>query len=187
MSFGARRRSFSSSRGSGSTLEAGPPGSPAAVEAARAAALKLLDRSRRTRSDLARRLRDAGHAPASVDEVLRRLEAVGLVDDVEYARAYLAGRWNRRSAGWRRLELALRQRGIATEDIGAARARLEADSGPADEVSLASRVIGQTARRYARLDPAARRQRLYALLARRGFDADTIRQALEMPSEEPEP
>jgi SOS response regulatory protein OraA/RecX len=42
-------------------------------------------------------------------------------------------------------------------------------------------VLAQTARRYERLDPAGRRQRLYALLARRGFDADTIRQALEMP------
>ena len=46
--------------------------------------------------------------PAAIDEVLDRLAAVGLVDDVEYARAWLAGRWGRRSAGWRRLEQELR-------------------------------------------------------------------------------
>jgi SOS response regulatory protein OraA/RecX len=48
-------------------------------------------------------------------------------------------------------------------------------------VALARRVIGQSARRLERLDPRVRRQRLWALLARRGFDADVIEQALREP------
>src|SRR5690349_9733603 len=48
----------------------------------REAALRLLDRQRRTRSDLARRLRDKGFASGSIDPVLDRLTEVGLVDDV---------------------------------------------------------------------------------------------------------
>jgi regulatory protein len=146
--------------------------------AAREAALRLLERTRRTGSDLARRLRDKGYAPAIITPVIERLIEVGLVDDVEYARAFLAERWGRRAAGWRRLEQELKRRGIAGEHIAAARARLEEREGAVSEVEGARKAIAQAARRYASLDPRTRRQRLYALLARRGFDSDTIQAAL---------
>jgi regulatory protein len=146
--------------------------------AAREAALKLLERTRRTRSDLARRLREKGYASAVIEPVLARLAEVGLVDDVEYARAFLEARARRRTAGRRRLEQDLRARGVSADDIAAARARLEEREGHEDETAGARRVIAQAARRYAKLDPRARRQRLYALLMRRGFDGDTIEAAL---------
>jgi regulatory protein len=148
------------------------------VDAAREAALALLERTRRTRADLRRRLREKGYGEAAVAAVLDRLAEVGLVDDAEYARAWLAGRWGRRMAGWRRLEADLRRRGIAPEDVAAARAALEREQGGADEVAGARRAIAQAERRYATLEPRVRRQRLYALLARRGYDSDTIERAL---------
>lgn len=147
-------------------------------EAAREAALRLLERTRRTRSELVRRLRDKGYAAEAIEHVVSRLEGVGLVNDVEYARAWLAGRWGRRMAGWRRLEMDLRKRGIGSDDIAAARQSLEEAGGAADEVANARRAIAQAERRYASLDPRVRRQRLYALLSRRGFDPDTIAEAL---------
>ena len=148
------------------------------LEAAREAALRLLERTRRTRSDLARRLREKGFVPEVTEQVLERLAGVGLVDDVEYGRAWLAERWGRRPAGWRRLEQELRMRGVSAEDIARARSRLEEEQGGADEVAAARKVVAQAERRYRSLDPRVRRQRLYALLARRGFDGDTIEQAL---------
>ncbi len=145
----------------------------------REAALKLLERTRRTRGELVRKLREKGFAAPAINEVLDRLAGVGLVDDAEYARAWLRGRWGRRAAGWRKLEMGLRGRGIHPEDIARGRALLEAEMGPADEVTAARRVLGQVERRYAKLDPRVRQQRLYALLARRGFDGDVIRAALK--------
>jgi regulatory protein len=147
-------------------------------EAAREAALRLLDRTRRTRADLARRLREKGYDAAVSEQVLDRLAGVGLVDDVEYALAYLTERWGRRTAGRRRLEQDLWKRGVSREDVAQAFARFAEAQGPADEVRLARRVASQAARRYAALDPRVRRQRLYALLVRRGFDGDVIEQAL---------
>jgi regulatory protein len=149
-------------------------------EAVREAALRLLERTRRTRSDLTRRLRDKGYDPAVVDTILERLTGVGLVDDVEYARAFLAGRWGRRAAGWRVLENDLRRRGVSADDIAAARAGFEAERGDVDEVAGAVRAIEQAARRYAKLEPRVRRQRLWALLSRRGFDGETIEAALRV-------
>lgn len=151
--------------------------------ACREAALRLLERQRRTRSDLERRLREKGYADATAVEVLDRLAAVGLVDDIEYARAFMAGRRSRRSAGARRIEQELRARGVGAEDIAAAAARLDAEQGGMDELAAARRVIGQAARRLQGLEPRLRRQRLYALLGRRGFDADVIRRALDLPEE----
>jgi regulatory protein len=154
---------------------------PADPVACREAALRLLDRSRRTRADLAGRLREKGHATEVIEPVLDRLAQVGLVDDAEYARAWLAGRWGRRAAGWTRLRQELRGRGVSDDDIEAARTRLAEHEGRgADEVETARRVVSQAARRYASLEPRVRQQRLYALLARRGFDGDTIRRALAL-------
>jgi len=167
--------------GASATLAPERASDPAAV---REAALKLIERMRRTRSDLTKRLRDKGYAAPVVEEILDRLSAVGLVDDVEYARAFLRGRWGRRAAGWRRLEQDLRGRGISADDVASARLSLEADIGAVDEVGAARRVIEQAERRYARLDPRMRRQRLYALLQRRGFDSDVIRRALALPDAE---
>lgn len=151
--------------------------------ACREAALRLLERQRRTRSDLERRLRDKGYAGPAIGEVLDRLAAVGLVDDVEYARAFMAGRRARRSAGARRIEQELRARGVSADDIEAASARLDAEQGGMDEVAAACKVVAQAERRSRGLEPRLRRQRLYALLARRGFDGDVIRRALDLPQE----
>jgi len=158
-----------------------PAAEPIADPAAtREAALRLLERTRRTRCDLARRLRDKGFALATVEEVLDRLEQVGLVDDVEYARAFLAGRWGRRPSGLRRLEQQLRAKGVGDEAVAAARALIEEREGVVDELTAARRVVEQAARRYAKLEPRVRQQRLYALLSRRGFDGDVIRRALAL-------
>jgi regulatory protein len=152
-------------------------GDPAAC---REAALKLLERTRRTRSDLERRLRDKGFAAPVVAGVLDRLAELGLVDDVEFARAWLAGRWGRRPSGWRRLQLELRAKGIAEADVLKARELLTERGGAPDEVASAAKLVEHARRRTARLDPRVERQRLYALLARHGYDSDTIRRALEL-------
>jgi regulatory protein len=150
------------------------------LDACREAALRLLERTRRTRSDLMRRLRDKGYDPAVIGQVIERLAGVGLIDDVEYARAYLAGRWGRRAAGWRVLENDLRRRGVSPDDIAAARAGFELERGGVDELAGALRAIEQAARRYVKLEPRVRRQRLWGMLARKGFDGETIEAALRM-------
>lgn len=148
--------------------------------ACREAALKLLERTRRTRSDLERRLKDKGFAPATVGEVVARLVEVGLVDDAEFARAWLAGRWGRKPSGWRRLQQELRGKGISDDDIERARTQLAERGSAPDEVASAAKLIAKARRRYAALEPHVQRQRLYALLARHGYDSDTIRRALEL-------
>jgi len=71
---------------------------------------------------------------------------------------------------------------VTPADVAGAFERLaEEDPGARDEVEGARRAVAQAERRYRALDPQLRRRRLYALLARRGFDPDTIAAALEAP------
>ena len=153
--------------------------------ACREAALKLLERTRRTRLDLSRRLTDKGYQPGVIDAVIERLTEVGLVDDAEYARAWLSGRWGRRPSGWRRLQQELRMKGVSDDDVEKARELLAERSSAPDETESAAKLVAQARRRYARLEPRVQERRLYALLARRGYDGDTIRRvlALEAPLE----
>jgi len=102
---------------------------------------------------------------------------------VEFARAWLAGRWGRKPSGWRRLEQELRAKGVSQEDAERARAQLEDRGAAPDEVASAAKLVAQARHRYAKLEPHVQRQRLYALLARRGYDGAVIRRALEI--EEP--
>ena len=146
----------------------------------REAALKLLERTRRTRRDLERRLKEKDFDAATIATTLDRLTEVGLIDDVEYARAWLAGRWGRKPSGWRRLVQELRAKGISEEDAERARELLSERGSAPDEVGSAAKLVAQARKRYARLEPQAQRQRLYALLARRGYDSDVIRRALEL-------
>ena len=53
-----------------------------------------------------------------------------------------------------------------------------------DEAASARRLIEQARRRYAKDDPRKQQQKLYALLARRGFDGETIRRALALRDDE---
>ena len=146
----------------------------------REAALKLLERTRRTRRDLERRLKEKDFDTATIASTLDRLTEVGLIDDVEFARAWLAGRWGRKPSGWRRLVQELRAKGISEEDAERARELLSERGSAPDEVGSAAKLVAQARKRYARLEPQAQRQRLYALLARRGYDSDVIRRALEL-------
>ncbi len=154
------------------------------VGACREAALKLLERARRTQSDLAARLAEKSYTPETIAEVLERLVAVGLVDDTEYARAFLAGRWGRKPAGWRRLQQELRGKGVGDEAVTAARGIIEAREGAIDEVAIAAKLVAQARRRYAKLDPRKQQQRLYALLVRRGYSGEVIRAALALREDE---
>ena len=146
----------------------------------REAALKLLERTRRTRRDLERRLKEKDFDAATIATTLDRLTEVGLVDDVEYARAWLAGRWGRKPSGWRRLEQELRAKGVSQEHAQRARELLSERGNAPDEIESAAKLVAQARKRYARLEPQVQRQRLYALLARRGYDGDIIRRALEL-------
>ena len=166
------------------------------VEKAREAALRLLDRSRKTRRDLARKQIEREHGPEAVTAALDRLARAGLVDDVEYAKAFVRSKLARRAVALRVVRQELKRRGVSDPDAEQALAELDAESlvdetqrgdagaalrrlGGAGERARAERALAPLWRRHRALEPRERRARCAAAMARRGFDYGTVAEALD--------
>jgi len=140
---------------------------------AREAALRLLAVRARTRSELSGRLRRKGYDEAVVGAVVEGLAAAGLIDDRAFAELWADERMRLRPVGRRRLSQELRLKGVPQR---VADEVLERAYGDNPEYELALRVARARARRSA---PGARtRERLFALLLRRGFTRATAAEAV---------
>lgn len=136
-------------------------------------ALGLLAVRSRSRRELRSRLLRAGFDEAEVDDVLVRLEAVGLVDDQAFARDYVVHSLSVRRAGRRAMTSALFAKGIDRDTIE--RTIQELDTG--DEEARALELARERSARLRGLDRQAAFRRLVSFLCRRGYDPSVARRA----------
>ena len=120
----------------------------------------------RTRSQLTRYLQDHQLDAAAVARAVALMEDYGYIDDASYAREF--ARQQGAKYGGRAIAYKLTQRGI---DPSLAKKAME--EIPEEERRAAiCRVIEQLKRKYAGLDEAKKRQRIYAAMLRKGFAYD---------------
>ena len=164
----------------GSGIAAGDDIGPEKLEAlrgkaqqgrAREKALRLLTMRDHSREELRRKLErsiDAGTA----EEAVGRMEELGLIDDEAYAARYARELIGRRNFGRRRAVFELCRRGV---DKAMAEQAVEAVDG--DPLRRAEQFLRG---KYPQgLPDEAARRRAGAALARRGFDWEDIRRAIE--------
>jgi regulatory protein len=142
-------------------------------------ALNLLAFQARSARDLRRRLMQKGEPESHVDAAIARLTASGLLDDASYARQLARSKVESQGASRRRLQQEMFRRGVAREVGDEAIAEVFEDEA-VDESEMIERVARKKLRSLVRLDPDARRRRLYAFLARRGYESEDIRRALQV-------
>ena len=111
---------------------------------------------------------------ADADDAIRRLVDNGLLDDEKFAEQYARSKMLSTGASKRRLTQDLYRKGIKGDVASTAIANVIAD----EEIDTAA-VIDQVARKklaqLGDLEPLALRRRLFAFLARRGYDIDEIK------------
>jgi len=153
--------------------------------AADAAALATYDRAvnmlaarARSATDLRRQLVRKGEPAPLVDAAIARLQAAGFLDDAAYARAFTRSKALGSGASRRRVQQELTRKGVARDVADEAIAEVF-DEEEIDEGASLDRLVQKRLRSLGRLDPAVRDRRLWSFLARRGFDADAIRKAIE--------
>lgn len=105
-------------------------------------------------------------------EVIRRLRAASLLDDLDFARTWVASRRALKSTSKRRLRLELLQKHVPGDVVDQVLAEDETD----ERASLRE-LIAKKRRRY------PDDQKLMAYLARQGFRYDDIKSVLEEPEE----
>jgi regulatory protein len=137
--------------------------------------LTALERRRRTRRDLEAILSRKGFGPQVAAQVLDRLTEVGLIDDLEYARVYLERRAGSRPRGARFLKAELLAKGVPPEAAEQALGERVAAVDPVDE---AMRALNPWLLRNRGIGVAEERRKIWQILARWGFSAETIENVL---------
>lgn len=147
---------------------------PRPDDSAHAYALRLLTARAYSTRELQRRLARRGISQTESNTVVGNLTRSGLLDDARYAEQFARGKIVNDSASPRRVALLLARKGIERTVADAAVARVVEDER-IDPVVAAERVAKRKLASLEGLDPRVARQRLYAYLARRGYDVDVIR------------
>jgi regulatory protein len=141
-------------------------------------ALNLLTARQYTARNLRRKLVQKGFAADDADAAIERLIGNGLLDDGRYAAAFARGKLLGQGASKRRIRQQLYQRGIQGDVADAAIEAVIED----ESIDLEA-VVEEDARKklasLGGLEPLIVRRRLYAHLARRGYDIDEINRVMK--------
>ncbi|HID94304.1 MAG TPA: hypothetical protein EYP60_09460 [bacterium (Candidatus Stahlbacteria)] len=135
---------------------------------AKEVALNLLSYRMRTKRELIERLKRKGFETEPIDDAIRELETIGLVNDLEFTRAWLREKGS--SYGSWRIKNELVKKGIAKETIEKVLEELKPD-----EVEVAKNLINKWIRTHKYLSEDVLKRRLFGFLVRKGISYDTIK------------
>ena len=137
-------------------------------------ALNLLSARPYATRALHRKLIQKQYSAADADDAIRRLVDNGLLDDAKYAEQYARSKILSTGASKRRLQQDLYRKGIKGDLATNAIANV-LESEEIDPVAVLDRVAKKKLASMGDLEPMILRRRLFAFLARRGYDVDSIK------------
>jgi regulatory protein len=140
-------------------------------------ALNMLAFRGRSSAELTRALVRKGAERSIVDHAIARLQEQGLLDDAAFAQSFARAKVLGANQSRRRVQQHLARKGVAREVSDAAIAAVFEEEG-IDQREMVEAVARKKIRSLNKLDPSVQKRRLYAFLARRGFDAEDIRAAM---------
>ena len=147
-------------------------------------ALNLLTFRARSARELQRRLVQKGVTAERAHRVITKLREVGLIDDADFARQLTRSKMSA-GASRRRVHQELFKRGVSREVADEAVEQVVELEGLSDAESI-ERIARKKWRSLASVDELTRRRRLFACLARRGFDSDDVSRVVHQLSGETE-
>lgn len=134
---------------------------------ARTICLRQLTLAPRTRAQLADTLAKRGIPDEVADGVLSRFGEVGLIDDAQFAQAWVSSRHHGRGLARRALSVELHRRGVDSETAKDAVDALD----PETEEQTARRLVRRRLAALQSVEPQVRQRRLLGMLARKGYPA----------------
>ena len=138
----------------------------------------MLEARARGINELRRLLIKKGEPEGDVDAAIERLKSSGILDDANFARQLTRSKAIGAGLSRRRIGQELAKRGVSREISDQAIESVFDDEG-IDEAASIDRVARKKLRMLTKVDDATRRRRLYAFLARRGYDHDDISRVLQ--------
>jgi regulatory protein len=141
-------------------------------------AMNLLAFRARSSSELARALQRKGEDKGDVEWAIARLSEQGLIDDAAFARSFARSKVVEGKQSRRRVQQGLARKGVSRSLSDEAIDTVIEEEG-VDQLAIVEEAARKKLRSLSGLDAPVQRRRLYGFLARRGYDLDDIRRALE--------
>lgn len=147
---------------------------------ARDAAMRLLSHRARSERELRDRLKQKGLSPEGIKKVLDSLTQSGLVNDLEFARAFAHDKLLKKPIGKSMLKQRLREKGISKEVIEQVLSEVY-EKVKEDEyaVELARSRYERFRSTFEGLEPMKRKKKLSDYLAHRGFEWEAVAKAVK--------
>ena len=145
------------------------------LSAAQTIALNALAPRAKSRGELASHLKRRGVEDLAAVVVLDKLEKSGLVNDLEFARAWADSRMRAKNLSKRVIAGELREKGVSAELIAIALDEIDNDL----EYRAALELGMRKARSLKRFDDETRQRRLISALQRKGFNFSVISAVLK--------
>ena len=137
-------------------------------------ALNLLSARPYATRALHRKLIQKEYSAADADDAIRRLVDNGLLNDAKFAEQYARSKILSTGASKRRLQQDLFRKGIKG-DVATTAIASVFESEEIDPAAVVERVAKKKLAQLSGLEPLVVRRRLFAFLARRGYDVDEIK------------
>jgi len=142
-------------------------------------ALNLLAARPYSSSALRRKLGQKEYEAADADDAIRRLLDNGLLNDAKFAEQFARSKMLSTGASKRRLTQDLYRKGIKGDVANAAIGNVLADED-IDAAAMIERVARKKLAQLGNLESLVVRRRLFAFLARRGYDLDEIKRVVSL-------
>jgi regulatory protein len=136
-------------------------------------ALNMIALRARAGAELRRLLIRKGEPSEFVDVAIERLIRASFLDDASFAKQFARSKAVGSGLSRRRVQQELARRGVARDVADAAITAVFSEE-EVDEQGTLERVARKKMKSLERLDTTVQRRRLYAFLARRGYDSDEI-------------
>ena len=127
-----------------------------------------------SRAELESKLLRCDYRPQLVELVLFKLEQQHLLDDSDFAQQWVEARTNRK-LGRQRIAMELRRKGVSQEEAETALSSVDDEDQLENATALAEKAFARAKRDE---DPRKTAQRIQAMLARRGYSWDIVREAV---------
>lgn len=137
-------------------------------------ALWLLGKRAYTEKGLRDKLKSKKYFASDIEIVIKFCKDQRFINDIEYAKSFIRTRDICSPRGKHLLRLELLRKGISRDDIDKVFDDEEVVSR--SEIDLARELVRRKARQYDTLSKEKKYQKLFGLLARRGFDLDIIKE-----------
>ena len=143
-------------------------------------AFRLLNFRMRSRIEMTARLQRREFSQEIISAVINDLEKIGLIDDEKFAQAFASDRLNLALKGKRLIFAELIKKGIDNSEIKTILSQIDVSK----EEDACAALIQKYNNRYQRFSPTEKKQKLYALLTRRGFSYPIIKKVLSIKEDE---